>query len=103
MSDRFKVGDEIYVINSMWSMYGRTCKHEKYIPRKITSVTSRSYVCGEEKWNQQKIAKKHAMDKEQADRMVWVGKHSYRIHESAKNLQTYEELMKLAELTGWKE
>lgn len=101
MVDRFKVGDEIYVINPRWN-YQRD-RVDKYIPRTITSVTSRSYVCGEERWSQQKIPKASAMTKEDAERRMWVDKHAYRIHESAKNLKTYDELQALIKLTGWKE
>lgn len=101
MSDRFKIGDVIYVVNSQWH-YQRE-RVQKYIPRIITSITSRSYVCGEELWSQYKIPKAKAMSEEDARRAMWVDKNAYRIYESAKILKTYDELQSLIKLTGWKE
>jgi len=103
MADRFKVGDEIYVIGPMWDRYGRRGKDEKYIPRIITSITSRSYVCGETKYDTLKIPKSSAMNKDEAARQVWADKWSYKIHESARGLKSYDDLQALAKLTGWKE
>ena len=104
-----KIGDKVFIINPDYRNWGT--RVEFFVEREIISETSRSWVVGNKgyEYSYVKIPKNKTgmeggiLTNEQAEKIKWARNNKRKIVESAHRLNTYEELMKLAELTGWKE
>lgn len=113
-----KVGDPVWIFDQNRRVYRKDANgkslsggpiwREHWAKKKVTSETSRSWVVGENGWDQHKIPKKGptpygiCWSEEELDQLSYVADHKHKISDAVQRLTDYDTLKRVADLVGFK-